>query len=92
MLQFFARNYEKVEQLNEISDEATNALWTDTVKDKGRSFRVAYLPWLLHFVVVISYSILIFAKHLKTERCSPCFSGEDYTWFSLKILVLVSNR
>jgi hypothetical protein len=92
MFQFFARKYEKVEQLNEISDDATNNLLRDTVKCKDRSFRAAYLPWLLHFVVIISYSIFIFAKHLNTEKCSPCFSGEDHKCFPSKLLVYVSNR
>ncbi|KAH8587734.1 hypothetical protein B0O99DRAFT_677883 [Bisporella sp. PMI_857] len=84
MLGFFSKKYTKVEQLDEKSDNSINSVWTDTTKGKARSFRTAYLPWLLHFFAISAYSILIFVNHLKRHACSPCFSenllGAPIVW------------
>jgi hypothetical protein len=78
MLDLFAKQYGKVGQLDENSDEATDPLWMDTVQGTGRSFRATSLPWLLHLVVIAAYSIVFFVNYPKPQMCSPCFSGQHY--------------
>lgn len=75
MLGLFGKQYGKVKQLDEHCEEATDPLWISTDQSTGRPSIAALLPWLLHVLVIATYSVLIFMNHPTPQKCSPCFSG-----------------
>ncbi|KAK8067392.1 hypothetical protein PG997_014139 [Apiospora hydei] len=73
----FSKRYSKVEQLDDSAE-------LPPTEHEARLRKVNYLPWLLHLVLLASYSTFVVIARVKGTSCSPCFSesliGAPIAW------------
>ncbi|RAL00025.1 oxidase ustYa family protein [Aspergillus ibericus CBS 121593] len=77
MLSLFSRRYRKVEQVDELPN-------TPGIPKKGSVLKTIHLPWLLHLIVLATYSVILFVTQLNRNTWSPCFNefllGAPIVW------------
>jgi len=69
--------YKRLEEHDDISDGST---FSDAMNGFVRPSRFPWwdaAPWLLHLLLMIAYTVIIFTVLPTTNQCSPCFSGKS---------------